>query len=262
MLDCLPGTQKRDTIMLGSAYHNIYTPGLVAPQLPGARYTPGKDCTIVTPPKPLLRGWFHAVAALAFTVFTVAVVLASAYDLPRMLTMLVFGASMIELYTVSAIYHIGRWQPRVHRVLRSLDHSNIFVLIAGTYTPICFNVLDGWLRLATLILVWVLAIAGVILAIFKLNLPRWTGTALYIGMGWVSLGVLPQLVVALGWGPVLLLILGGLLYTVGAVIYAARWPNPLPRVLGFHEVFHLFVIAGSIAFAAVITVWVLPFPRG
>jgi len=217
---------------------------------------------MIAPPKPLLRGWFHAVSAFAFAAFTVALVLASAHDLPRMLSMLVFGLSMVELYTVSAIYHIGTWQPRVHRVLRSLDHSNIYILIAGTYTPICFNVLTGWLRPAALAFVWALAIAGVILAIFKLNLPRWVGSALYIGMGWVSLAILPEMVQALGWGPILFLVLGGVLYTVGGIIYAARWPNPFPRVFSFHEVFHLFVIAGSVAFALVITVWVLPFPRG
>jgi len=216
---------------------------------------------VVIQPKPLLRGWFHAGAALASLIFTIALVWASAYDPPRMVSMLIFGLSMVELYTVSAIYHIGRWQPRVHRVLRSLDHSNIFILIAGTYTPICFNVLNGWLRPATLVAIWSLALAGVVLAIFKLNLPRWVGSLLYVGMGWVSVLVVPAIVQALGWGPVLLLMLGGILYTVGAVIYAMKWPNPFPRVLGFHEVFHLFVIAGSIVFAIVITVWVLPYPR-
>ncbi len=216
---------------------------------------------LLLPPKPLLRGWFHAAGALASLLFTVILVWVSAYDLPRMLSMLVFGLSMVELYSVSAIYHIGRWQPRVHRVLRSLDHSNIFVLIAGTYTPLCFNVLDGWLRAAILVLVWALAIAGVIIAVFMLNLPRWVGSALYIGMGWVSIFALPSLVQSLGWGPVWLLIAGGVLYTIGGIIYALKRPNPFPRVLGFHEIFHLFVIAGSVVFATVISVWVLPFPR-
>ncbi len=214
-----------------------------------------------TLPRPLLRGWFHAAGAIASLIFTIVLVWVSAYDLPRMISMLIFGLSMIELYTVSAIYHMGRWQPRVHRVLRSLDHSNIFVLIAGTYTPLCFNVLDGWLRVATLAAIWLLALAGVILAVFKLNLPRWVGSSLYIGMGWVSIFALPALVQALGWGVVLLLMFGGVLYTIGAIIYALKRPNPFPRILGFHEVFHLFVIAGSIVFATVITVWVLPFTR-
>jgi hemolysin III len=218
------------------------------------------DLTLVAPPKPLLRGWFHAGGAVASIIFTLVLAWASVYDPPRMISMLIFGLSMVELYTVSAIYHLGSWRPRVHRVLRSLDHSNIFVLIAGTYTPLCFNVLDGWLRIVTLVAIWALAFAGVMVAVFGLNLPRWVGSALYIGMGWVSLFTLPALVQSLGWGPVLLLILGGVLYTIGGVIYAMKRPNPFPRVLGFHEVFHLFVIAGSVVFAVVITVWVLPFP--
>ena len=216
---------------------------------------------VIVHPKPLLRGWFHAGAALASLIFTIGLVWASAYDPPRMVSMLIFGLSMIELYTVSAIYHIGRWQPRTHRVLRSLDHSNIFILIAGTYTPICFNVLYGWPRVGMLVAIWSLALAGVFVAIFKPNLPRWVGSMLYVGMGWVSLLAVPVIVQALDWAPLLLLVLGGILYTVGAVIYAMKWPNPFPRVFGFHEIFHLFVIAGSVVFAIVITVWVLPYPR-
>jgi hemolysin III len=217
--------------------------------------------TLSAQTKPLLRGWFHAVGALASVIFTLVLVWVSADDPPRMLSMLVFGVSMIELYTVSAIYHIGRWQPGTHRVLRSFDHSNIFILIAGTYTPICFNVLDGWVRVTSLIAIWVLALVGVFVAVFARNLPRWVGSIIYIAMGWVSILVLPAFVEALGWGPVLVLIMGGVLYTIGGIIYAVKRPNPFPRVLGFHEVFHLFVIAGSIVFAVVVSVWVLPFPR-
>src|SRR5918997_917248 len=93
----------------------------------------------ITKPKPLLRGWFHAVAAVGAAVLTIELCLLSWNDPPRMLSMLVFGLSMVELYAVSAVYHMGTWSPRVHRVLRAIDHSNIFVLIAGTYTPLCFN---------------------------------------------------------------------------------------------------------------------------
>jgi hemolysin III len=216
---------------------------------------------VVVQPKPLLRGWFHAGAALVSLIYTVAVVLITLDDPPKMLSMLVFGLSMVELYTVSAIYHIGRWSPRVHRTLRAMDHSNIFVLIAGTYTPLCFNVLSGWLRPTSLIIIWALAIAGISVSVLTLRLPRWVGTSLYIFMGWVSILVLPAFVESIGWGPVLLLMLGGLLYTIGGIIYARKSPNPFPRVLGFHEIFHLFVIAGSVVFATVVTVWVIPFPR-
>jgi hemolysin III len=216
---------------------------------------------VVIQPKPLMRGWSHALAALASLVFTIVLAFVSAYDPPRMLSMIVFGASMVVLYSVSAVYHIGRWTPRVHRVLRSLDHANIFLLIAGTYTPICFNLLDGWFRVFMLVTVWVLAAAGMGLSVLTLKLPRWVSTLLYIGLGWVSLIALPEMLEAIGWTGLLLLAAGGISYTVGGIIYALKRPNPFPRVFGFHEIFHLFVIAGSVAFAVVVCVWALPYPR-
>lgn len=212
--------------------------------------------------KPLLRGWIHAWSALGAVLLTAALVWLSWDDPPRAFTMLIFGLSMVELYAVSALYHIGAWNPRQHRVLRSVDHSNIYLLIAGTYTPLCFNVLTGWLRVASLATIWTLAVVGVGLAVFATKLPRMVGTLLYIGMGWVSILTLPALSVALGWVAIGLLVLGGVLYTVGGLIYARRRPNPFPRVLGFHEVFHIFVVLGGAVFAAVIWIWVLPFPRG
>jgi hemolysin III len=226
-----------------------------------ATQTENKHQVVVIQPKPLLRGWSHAVAAVASLVFTIVLAFVSAYDPPRMLSMIVFGASMVVLYTVSAVYHIGRWTPRVHRVLRSLDHANIFLLIAGTYTPICFNLLEGWFRVFMLATVWVLAAAGMALSVLTLKLPRWVSTLLYIGLGWVSLIALPEMLEAIGWTGLLLLAAGGVSYTVGGVIYALKRPNPFPRVFGFHEIFHLFVIAGSVAFAVVVCVWALPYPR-
>ena len=212
--------------------------------------------------KPLMRGWSHAVAAIAAVVATVALCWRSREDPARTISLAIFGLSMIELYTVSALYHIGRWKPSVDRRLRALDHANIFVLIAGTYTPLCFNVLEGWPRPTLLTVIWLCAVVGVALATLTLRAPRWLTAALYVGMGWVSVFALPAFVHALSWPPVLVLFGGGVLYTIGAVVYAQRWPNPFPRVFGFHEVFHLFVIAGSIAFVIMIWIWVVPFPRG
>lgn len=226
-----------------------------------AAQTDNNHQVVVIQPKPLLRGWSHALAAVASVVFTIVLAFVSAYDPPRMVSMIVFGASMVVLYTVSAVYHIGRWTPRVHRVLRSLDHANIFLLIAGTYTPICFNLLDGWFRVFMLATVWALAVAGMGLSVFTLKLPRWVSTLLYIGLGWVSLIALPEMLEAIGWTGLLLLAAGGVSYTVGGIIYALKRPNPFPRVFGFHEIFHLFVIAGSVAFAVVVCVWALPYPR-
>lgn len=213
------------------------------------------------PPRPLMRGWSHALAAVGAVALTIALCALSRRDPPRLLSMLIYGLSMIELYTVSALYHMGRWSLSARRKLRALDHSNIFVLIAGTYTPLCFNVLSGWVRVALLVTIWTLAAAGIVVALFARRIPRWVNTLLYIGMGWVALFALPAFWSRLPWAFVATLLLGGILYTIGAVIYAQRRPNPFPRIFGFHEVFHLFVIAGSIAFAVAILVWALPFAR-
>ncbi len=212
-------------------------------------------------PRPLLRGWFHAAAALGAVLVMLALCWQSRSDFSRLLSMAVYGLSMIELYTVSALYHLVTWSAARRKRLRALDHANIFVLIAGTYTPLCFNILSGGLRLAMLVEVWVLAISGVWLAVFRPQTPRAIATALYIGIGWIGVLALPAFLSLLPWMATALLVAGGLLYTVGGVIYARRWPNPFPRVFGYHEIFHLFVIAAGALFTLVIWVWALPFPR-
>lgn len=212
--------------------------------------------------KPLLRGWSHALAALAAVVVTILLLVQTQDDLVRFVSLLIFGLSMIGLYLGSAVYHIGRWRGRPATFLRALDHANIFLLIAGTYTPICVNVLSGTLRVVVLALVWTIGLAGAISTIFTLHLPRWATTGLYLGMGWVALIALPQLVQLLPWQAIAMLFSGGVLYSIGAVVYALKRPNPLPRVFGFHEIFHLFTIAGGAAFVAMIWLWVVPFPRG
>ncbi len=208
-----------------------------------------------------MRGWFHIFAALGSVAATVGLLLRTLDDPLRLLSLLVFGLSTIELYTVSAIYHVGWWKGKRRTVLRALDHANIFVLIAGTYTPICVNVLSGWLRIALLALIWLLALVGVAGAVFTLRLPRWVSTGLYIVMGWVALISAPVLIRLLPWEAIGLLVGGGVLYTVGALFYALKRPNPFPRVFGYHEIFHLFVIAGGTAFVVMIWGWVVPFPR-
>ncbi len=211
--------------------------------------------------KPLLRGWFHAIAAVAAVIVTIVLCWVSRDDFPRMISMLIFGMSMIELYTVSAIYHIGNWPAPQRSVLRTIDHANIFILIAGTYTPLCFNILSGWFRIAMLLLIWLLAILGVCLSFFTLKIPRRVLAGLYVAMGWVALLAIPSFLAKLPWTALATLALGGVLYTIGAVIYARKRPDPFPRVFGYHEIFHLFVIAGSVAFTACIWIWALPFPR-
>src|ERR1700686_2322513 len=204
--------------------------------------------------KPLMRGWSHALAAMASILLTIILCILSRNDMPRLVSMLIFGLSMIELYTVSAVYHIVTWSVAKRRVLRAIDHANIFVLIAGTYTPLCFNILTGWLRITILAVIWTLALVGIVTSIFTVKLPRWATAALYVAMGWVVILAIPAFLAILPWISVAILFLGGVLYTIGAVFYARKKPDPFPAIWGYHEVFHLFVILGSIAFAT--CVWV------
>jgi hemolysin III len=208
-----------------------------------------------------MRGWSHALAAVLSIVLTVILCVLSRNDIPRLVSMLIFGLSMIELYTVSAVYHIGTWSVAKRRVLRAIDHANIFVLIAGTYTPLCFNILTDWLRITILTVIWALALVGIASSIFTVKLPRWANAALYVAMGWVVILAIPAFLAVLPWISVAILLLGGVLYTTGAVIYARKKPDPFPTIWGYHEVFHLFVTLGSVAFVICVWVWALPFAR-
>jgi hemolysin III len=182
----------------------------------------------------------------------------SSADLARLGSLLIFGLGMVTLYTMSAIYHMGRWRAKTRQVLRAIDHSTIFVLIAATYTPLCFNLLTGEMRSLILGLIWTLAIAGVVASLTARRMPRWFNTGLYVAMGWTVLLAVPDLVQVLPPVALILLLLGGVLYTIGAVVYALKRPNPFPSVLGFHEIFHLFTVAAGAVLALVVWVWVVP----
>lgn len=159
----------------------------------------------------------------------------------------IFGASLILLYAASTLYHWLRVSERATRVLKRLDHTMIFVLIAGTYTPFCLGPLQGPWGWSLLAAIWTLALAGAIFKLFWLHAPRWLSTGLYVAMGWLVVIAARPLLQHMPTGGLLWLAAGGLAYTVGAVVYATRWPDPLPRVFGFHELWHLFVLAGSFA---------------
>jgi hemolysin III len=211
--------------------------------------------------KPLLRGYLHLGAALLAVIGTVALVVLADADPPKQVTLAIYGLSSIWLFGMSALYHIGSWEPRREKLLRRLDHANIFILIAGTYTPIAFNVMTGWWRIGILVTVWCLALAGVLAAAPRLSLPRWAMVALYLLTGWIALAAIPEIAHNLGIGAILTLMLGGVLYTLGALAYAFKRPNPWPRVFGYHEVFHLCTIAANAVFFAFMVNYVVPFVR-
>ncbi len=162
----------------------------------------------------------------------------------------VFGVSMALLYAASASYHSFRVGEGGLLWLRKLDHAGIFLLIAGTYTPIAYFGLRGVWQGTVLYLVWGLALAGVALKLLTMNLPRWVSTGLYLGMGWLALAFLPQLARHLPSAAIVWLAVGGALYTAGAIVYATKRWNPRPGVFGFHEIWHLFVLGGTGAHVA------------
>ena len=159
-------------------------------------------------------------------------------------SILVFGISLVLLYTTSGIYHLVHTTDAILLRLRKLDHSMIFILIAGSYTPFCLLALDGFWKWSIIITVWSLALIGIILKMVWINMPRWLSTGFYIGMGWIALFALKPLYASLSFGGFFFLMLGGLMYTTGGIIYGTKKPNLLPD-FGFHEIFHIFVMLGS-----------------
>jgi hemolysin III len=213
--------------------------------------------TILTSGRPRLRGVSHQIAFFVSLVSGIALVVA-APDGQTRAEVAIYAASLSGLLGVSAVLHRRDWSPTVRRHLRRLDHSMIFVLIAGTYTPIAGTVLEGSLRTAVLSIVWIGALLGVILTVAWIDAPKWAAALPYVALGWVAVVAVPQLIDGLGVAGMSLLALGGALYTVGAVVYARKRPDPLPMVFGYHEVFHALVIAAAAAHYAVIAGFVLP----
>ncbi|GEM84490.1 MAG: hemolysin [Meiothermus sp.] len=185
----------------------------------------------------------HAAGAVLGLVGMVALLFFTQGNAAKIVGALVFGLTMILMYTSSALYHALRVSERALLWLRKLDHAAIFLFIAGTYTPVLLQAMEPAWRPWALGLVWGLASLGVGLKLVTLKAPRWLYTATYLGMGWLSVFLLPKLALnplALGF-----LIAGGVAYSLGAVVYAAKWPNLLPRLVGFHGLWHVFVLLGS-----------------
>jgi hemolysin III len=195
--------------------------------------------------RPILRGWSHAATVPVALAGAITLVMVSGGDIARHISLAVYGLALVLLFAVSATYHCGPWSVRTRRVWGRLDHATIFVAIAGTYTPVVVNVLSGWQSIVLLTVIWVLAGSGVIVATTGIPLPRGVVVGLYIAVGWTVVFFLPALANRIHASGLLVLGIGGALYSAGALVYALRWPNLWPRVFGFHEVFHLLVIAAS-----------------
>jgi len=209
------------------------------------------------PVKPRLRGVFHEYAFFVSVACGIALVIAASDGRARVAAT-IYAFAVSALLGTSALYHRVTWRPQVRRWMRRLDHSMIFVLIAGTYTPVALLALKGALAQTILIVVWAGALGGVIFKLAWIDAPKWLFALVYIALGWVSAAIFGELPAAIGWLGVAGLAAGGLLYTIGAVVYASERPNPFPKVFGYHEVFHVLVIVAAALHYAVIAFAVLP----
>jgi len=205
----------------------------------------------LTAPKPLLRGVLHQGAFLAALVIGPLLVVGA--DEPRrQVAASVFAASVAACFGASALYHRVTWTPALRPWMRRVDHAGIYLLIAGTYTPVCLLVLDGTWRLVILVIVYAGALAAVVLKFVWVDAPKWLAAVLGITLGWTGVIVLPQLATRLDPAAVALLGAGGLAYTAGAIVYARCRPDPLPAVFGYHELFHaLTIVAVACQYVAI-----------
>jgi hemolysin III len=204
--------------------------------------------------KPLLRGWLHLVCFFLAIPAAVTVVALATSGRGRV-GAVVYAIGLVALFGVSGSYHRGRWTEAKRRLMQRLDHGTIFVMIAGSYTPLCLLALRGWVAVTMLVVAWTGAVAGFILSFASSRGTRVARGALYIVLGWSSVLAAPQLVRHLSAAELVLIAVGGLLFTVGAIFLATHWPDPFPRVFGYHEVWHVLVVAAVIChFVAIASV--------
>jgi hemolysin III len=211
----------------------------------------------LAPIKPRLRGVLHEYAFFVSLACGVVLILAASDGRARVAAT-IYAFAVSGLLGTSALYHRVTWRPAARRWMRRLDHSMIFVLIAGTYTPVALLALKGTLASTVLIVLWAGALGGVVFKLLWIDAPKWLFAAVYVALGLVSLAIIGELPAAIGWLGAAGLAGGGLLYLVGAIVYASGRPNPWPKVFGYHEVFHALVIAAAAVQYAVIAFAVLP----
>ena len=209
--------------------------------------------------KPRLRGWLHAYAAVISVVTgaTLVSVTAALRNGSASASTAIYSATITLLFGTSALYHRRDWSPRAHAVMKRLDHSMIFVFIAGTYTPLAVLTLPRNSAIAVLVAVWSGAAIGVALKTTWLSAPRWLSAPCYIALGWVAVFVMPDILHNGGVAAFVLIVAGGVIYTIGGVVYALKRPDPYPGTFGFHEVFHLCTLLA--AACHYIAIWIAVF---
>ncbi len=205
-----------------------------------------------------VSGLTHFCGALG-AAFGLVLLLALGHDnLAKALSLIVYGVTLILMFSASSAYHLIPASPNVVQALRKIDHSAIFLLIAGSYTPLCVNYFSGFWKWGLLAIVWSMAVIGIVAKLFIINSPRWLSAGLYLVMGWLSVIAIPEMMASMPVNALIGLLMGGISFTLGAVVYVTKKPDFYPGVFGFHEIWHIFVILGCAFHFAVIAVYVAP----
>ena len=205
-----------------------------------------------------ISGLSHLAAALAAVVGLGWLLYLGRDNAAKEAALLVYGISLVAMFSASATYHLVKAGPEILLRLRKLDHSAIFLLIAGTYTPICLYFFSGFFQWGLPAIVWTMAITGVSIKMFIIKAPRWTTAGIYLIMGWLCIMAVGQMVTSMPAAAITWLIAGGLFYSVGAVVYITKKPDFYPEFFGFHELWHIFVILGALAHFVLVAGYIAP----
>ena len=205
-----------------------------------------------------VNGLTHLVAAIVAAVGLIILLVLGWNNFVKTISLSIYGTSLILLFAASAAYHLVVAGPRILAGLRKLDHAAIYLLIAGTYTPICAIMFTGFWKWGLLAIVWSLAIIGIVIKMFIMNAPRWVSAGIYLIMGWLCIAAIGEMVHVLPAGAIVWLLVGGVIYTLGAVVYITKKFDFFPGKFGFHEVWHIFVILGALAHYISIAVYIAP----
>ena len=205
-----------------------------------------------------ISGLTHLVTAF-FALIGMIVLLSAGWGTPgKTISLAIYGCSLVLMFASSGFYHTIKAQPKAAEVLRKLDHSAIYLLIAGTYTPMCYNFFNGFWKWGMLAIIWSLAVIGVVMKIFIINAPRWLTAGIYLFMGWLGIAAIGEMLAVMPAGALIWLLAGGIIYSLGAVVYIAKKPDFFPGIFGFHEVWHIFVILGALAHYISVLVYIAP----
>jgi hemolysin III len=203
-----------------------------------------------------VSSWIHLISALLSVVGLAALLVFGRSSPIKELSLLIYGLTLVLMFSSSTLYHSIRTNPTTLLRLRKMDHSSIYLLIAGSYTPLCLYFFTGFWHLGFLAIIWVFGLAGIIIKVFIIDAPRWVTAGIYLVMGWLSVFAVKEMLATMPAGALLWLLAGGMFYTVGALVYITRKLDFVPNVFGFHEVWHIFVSLGALCHFIMIFVYI------